>query len=90
VLVDAVGAAVDLRGPELDEVVQVLVDGPLDVLVEAHHGLVPGRLDGGGLDVATGQRLQPTARAVYVTPSHQFPLGVTMSVPRRLALLAWA
>src|SRR5262249_26434877 len=27
---------------------------------------------------------------VYVTPSHQFPLGVTMSLARRLKLLAWA
>ena len=26
---------------------------------------------------------------VYVTPSHQFPLGVTMSLARRLALLEW-
>lgn len=30
------------------------------------------------------------ARLVYVTPSHQYPLGVTMSLPRRLALLDWA
>jgi GntR family transcriptional regulator/MocR family aminotransferase len=30
------------------------------------------------------------ARAVYVTPSHQYPLGVPMSLSRRLALLAWA
>jgi GntR family transcriptional regulator/MocR family aminotransferase len=30
------------------------------------------------------------ARAVLVTPSHQYPLGVTMSLPRRQALLAWA
>ncbi|MGJ7039884.1 GntR family transcriptional regulator/MocR family aminotransferase [Shinella sp. BE166] len=30
------------------------------------------------------------ARAVYVTPSHQFPLGVTMSMRRRLALIDWA
>ncbi|HEY6803046.1 MAG TPA: PLP-dependent aminotransferase family protein [Pyrinomonadaceae bacterium] len=29
-------------------------------------------------------------RLVYVTPSHQYPLGVTMSLPRRLALLEWA
>lgn len=29
-------------------------------------------------------------RLVYVTPSHQFPLGVSMSLPRRLELLAWA
>ncbi len=30
------------------------------------------------------------ARLVYVTPGHQFPLGITMSLPRRLALLEWA
>jgi GntR family transcriptional regulator/MocR family aminotransferase len=29
-------------------------------------------------------------RLVYVTPAHQLPLGMTMSLPRRLALLAWA
>jgi GntR family transcriptional regulator/MocR family aminotransferase len=30
------------------------------------------------------------ARVVYVTPGHQFPLGITMSLPRRLQLLEWA
>ena len=30
------------------------------------------------------------SRLVYVTPAHQFPLGTTMSLPRRLALLEWA
>jgi GntR family transcriptional regulator/MocR family aminotransferase len=30
------------------------------------------------------------ARLAYVTPSHQFPLGISMSLPRRLALLEWA
>jgi GntR family transcriptional regulator/MocR family aminotransferase len=34
--------------------------------------------------------IPPGTRLVYVTPSHQFPLGMTMSLPRRLALLAWA
>jgi len=34
--------------------------------------------------------LPPSARLVYVTPSHQFPLGMTMSMPRRRALLRWA
>jgi GntR family transcriptional regulator/MocR family aminotransferase len=34
--------------------------------------------------------IPPGARLVYVTPSHQFPLGMSMSLPRRLALLAWA
>jgi GntR family transcriptional regulator/MocR family aminotransferase len=40
-----------------------------------------------GLDVDAIPR---QARAVYVTPSHQYPLGVSMTLPRRLALLAWA
>src|SRR5579863_8778293 len=34
--------------------------------------------------------LPPAARIVYVTPSHQYPLGMTMSMPRRRALLGWA
>jgi GntR family transcriptional regulator / MocR family aminotransferase len=41
-----------------------------------------------------GMRLQTQSlrgsRLVYVTPGHQFPLGITMSLPRRLALLEWA
>jgi len=34
--------------------------------------------------------IPPGTRLIYVTPSHQFPLGMSMSLPRRLALLAWA
>ena len=34
--------------------------------------------------------LPPGVRAVYVTPSHQYPLSVTLTMPRRHALLAWA
>ncbi|MFM9927678.1 PLP-dependent aminotransferase family protein [Variovorax sp. H27-G14] len=34
--------------------------------------------------------LPPSASLIYVTPSHQFPLGVTMSLQRRKALLQWA
>ena len=34
--------------------------------------------------------LPPDARFVYVTPSRQYPLGMAMSLPRRIALLAWA
>ncbi|WP_151717651.1 MocR-like pyridoxine biosynthesis transcription factor PdxR [Gemmobacter serpentinus] len=52
--------------------------------------LVPVPVDGEGLDVAAGRLRAPRARAAYVTPSHQFPLGVTMSMRRRLALLDWA
>lgn len=44
-------------------------------------------VDGEGLMV---QALPPETRLVYVCPSHQYPLGMTMSLPRRLALLAWA
>jgi DNA-binding transcriptional MocR family regulator len=36
------------------------------------------------------EAIPAAARAVYVTPSHQFPTGVTMSMPRRLALLELA
>ncbi|GAB2986279.1 hypothetical protein GCM10027097_43900 [Amycolatopsis acidiphila] len=34
--------------------------------------------------------IPPAARLIHVTPSHQFPLGVPMSLARRTALLAWA
>jgi GntR family transcriptional regulator/MocR family aminotransferase len=52
--------------------------------------LFPVPVDGEGLDVATGIKLCRNARAAYVTPSHQYPLGATMSVARRLQLLEWA
>ena len=52
--------------------------------------LVPVRVDDEGMDVAAGVSECPRARLAYVTPSHQHPLGVMMSLPRRLALLAWA
>lgn len=44
-------------------------------------------VDAEGLDVAAALRRAPRPRLVVVTPSNQFPLGVTMSLPRRLALL---
>ena len=50
----------------------------------------PGRVDDDGLDVAAMARRSPRAKLAYVTPSHQFPLGVPMSLSRRLALLKWA
>lgn len=60
------------------------------VLQGAGVQLIGVPVDRHGLDVAEGERLAPMAKAVYVTPSHQFPLGVTMTMPRRLALLDWA
>jgi len=52
--------------------------------------LVPVRIDDDGIDVAEGERLASDARLAYVSPSHQYPLGKTMSVARRLELLRWA
>ncbi|OJH37505.1 PLP-dependent aminotransferase family protein [Cystobacter ferrugineus] len=49
--------------------------------------IVPVPVDEEGLDV---RALPDTARLVYVTPSHQFPLGMPMSPARRSALLDWA
>ncbi|MCA6107338.1 MocR-like pyridoxine biosynthesis transcription factor PdxR [Bradyrhizobium cenepequi] len=47
-------------------------------------------VDASGMVVANGRSRAPAACAAYVTPSHQFPLGVQMSMPRRLELLDWA
>jgi GntR family transcriptional regulator/MocR family aminotransferase len=52
--------------------------------------LVPVPVDSEGIAVALGIKCCRTARAAYVTPSHQYPLGVTMSASRRLQLLDWA
>lgn len=46
-------------------------------------------VDGEGIDCQVLNRLQD-CRVAYVTPSHQYPLGVVMSLARRLELLAWA
>lgn len=47
-------------------------------------------VDEEGIDTARGETLGGGARLVYVTPSHQFPLGVAMTMRRRLALIDWA
>ena len=52
--------------------------------------IIPVPVDQDGLDPAAGVLAAPEAEAVYLTPSHQFPLGATLSMPRRLALLDWA
>jgi len=52
--------------------------------------LIPVPVDEEGIDVAAGIARSRRARAAFVTPSHQFPLGVTMSASRRLQLLDWA
>jgi GntR family transcriptional regulator / MocR family aminotransferase len=49
--------------------------------------VIPVPVDAEGLNLAATKQ---KAKLIYVTPSHQYPLGVTMSLPRRLALLEWA
>jgi GntR family transcriptional regulator/MocR family aminotransferase len=61
-----------------------------DVFTQAGCRIIPVPVDKEGMDVAAGIRQCRKARAAIVTPSHQFPLGVTMSVNRRLQLLHWA
>jgi GntR family transcriptional regulator/MocR family aminotransferase len=84
----------------LDIIARVLLE-PGDVVAVEKPGYVPPKdlfrvlgarvvgvpVDNDGLIV---EALPAGARAVYVTPSHQYPLGVAMSLPRRRALLAWA
>jgi len=84
---------------------QVLLDGDASAWVEdpAYRGITailessghPERMirvpvDAEGINVAEGIRLGPHARAAFVTSSHQYPLGMPLSMARRNALLAWA
>jgi GntR family transcriptional regulator / MocR family aminotransferase len=64
--------------------------GARAALIAAGAQLVPVPTDDDGLDVAAGMASTPDARLAVVTPSHQFPLGTTMSLSRRLALIDWA
>ncbi len=52
--------------------------------------ICPVPVDSEGLNLEAGQQRWQRPRLVYVTPAHQFPLGVTMSLRRRLSLLEWA
>jgi GntR family transcriptional regulator/MocR family aminotransferase len=87
----------------LDIAARVLLDPGAEAWIEnpgywlVRHALqahgcadVPVPVDGEGLDVNAGVRLARKARAAFVAPSHQYPLGVTMSAARRMQLLAWA
>jgi GntR family transcriptional regulator/MocR family aminotransferase len=47
-------------------------------------------VDEEGLSVSAGRKICPHAKGAYVTPAHQFPTGVTMSLERRMAILNWA
>ncbi|HVT57096.1 MAG TPA: PLP-dependent aminotransferase family protein [Thermoanaerobaculia bacterium] len=64
--------------------------GARAALLAAGGRIVPVPVDERGLDVEAGRALAPAARLAYVTPSHQYPTGATMSLERRLALVRWA
>jgi GntR family transcriptional regulator / MocR family aminotransferase len=64
--------------------------GAVRAFAAAGARLVPVRVDQEGLDVNRGIKRCPDARVAVVTPSHQFPLGMTMSATRRVLLLDWA
>jgi GntR family transcriptional regulator/MocR family aminotransferase len=84
----------------LDLIVRVLIErgdpvaiedpqyqGTREVLRVAGAHLRPVPVDGDGIDPVA---LPKSARAAFVTPSHQFPTGAILSLSRRLALLEWA
>jgi GntR family transcriptional regulator/MocR family aminotransferase len=64
--------------------------GARNAMLSAGLKLVPVPMDEEGILVSVGINRAQRARLAYVTPSHQHPLGVTMSLTRRLALLEWA
>ncbi len=64
--------------------------GALGAMRTAGATVVPVPVDDAGLDVDAGRGAAPRARLAVVTPSHQYPLGVVLSLERRLALLDWA
>ncbi|HEY4357552.1 MAG TPA: PLP-dependent aminotransferase family protein [Acidobacteriaceae bacterium] len=52
--------------------------------------MIPVPVDDEGLSISAGMKNCPDAKGAYVTPAHQFPLGATMSLERRMSLLSWA
>lgn len=79
----------------LDEGDQVWIEDPgypgAVQAVRAAGGVVVSiPVDEDGMQVEYGLRNAPSARLAYVTPSNQFPLGVTLSASRRIELLQWA
>jgi len=64
--------------------------GVRGVFIRAGVEVVPAPVDEGGVRIDAVKSNRDNARLVYVTPSHQFPLGVTLPLSRRLELLEWA
>ncbi|MGH9883393.1 MAG: PLP-dependent aminotransferase family protein [Pyrinomonadaceae bacterium] len=64
--------------------------GVRGVFARAGLHIAPVPVDAEGISISAIRENCDGARLVYVTPSYQFPLGVTMSLARRLELLEWA
>ncbi len=64
--------------------------GARQAFLTAGARLLPAPVDDEGISVTDIIRRDRGARAVYVTPSHQYPLGTTLSATRRMLLLNWA
>ena len=64
--------------------------GARAALLSAGARIVPVPVDAQGLDVSRGIQRAPAARLIALAPSHHYPLGVTLSLPRRLLLLRHA
>lgn len=88
--------AFDLLGRVLLEPgVEVMIENPCypgakQAFQSFEAELVPVPVDENGFNLSATVKENRKARLAYVTPSHQFPLGVTMSLSRRLQLLEWA
>jgi len=64
--------------------------GARGALINSGAKLIPVPLDAEGLDLTRGKALCSRPKLIYITPSHQYPTGRTMSLRRRLALLEMA
>jgi GntR family transcriptional regulator / MocR family aminotransferase len=61
-----------------------------ELLGHMHIAAVSVPVDREGMVISDGMKAAPRARAAVVTPAHQSPLCMSLSLPRRLALLDWA
>jgi GntR family transcriptional regulator / MocR family aminotransferase len=64
--------------------------GATAVFRNAGAKIIPVPVDENGLSVSKAKQLCGHAKAAFLTPAHQCPLGITMPLERRLALLDWA
>jgi GntR family transcriptional regulator/MocR family aminotransferase len=65
-------------------------EGAVAILRAVGAKLIPVPVDENGMRVLEGLKRAPKARFAFVTPAHQFPLGVTLTLERRLKLLEWS